>query len=172
MAVRNLSEITRRLILAQIKSKLPQALADVRTQRADPTVSTEPPQSDAYYDCDPSTDFRAPAIFAIVERIDFRKRDRGANHVNCSVDMHINVVVEDRTRTLCVKKAERYQAALHNILDQTRIEDPSDNVLLTIIVNEALFSPEYSPGAGTNAPQGMFRKEVALICGVEHYESF
>ena len=169
MSTKNLSEVTRSLILAEIKAKLPTQLANVRTLRGDAAVSTEPPQSGSFFIYEPSGGYRAPAIWAVVDNIDFRVAVKGANHVNATVEIHVNAVVEDRLKESLIIKCERYQSALHEILNQTILEDAGQKVKIVTIVNRALFSPEYSAGQDTS--QGTFRKECALICNVEHYEN-
>jgi hypothetical protein len=170
VGAKNLSEITRTLILDEIKSELPAALSDVRTLRADAAVSTEPPQSGSFFIYEPSSAFRAPAVWTVVDNRDFRVKEKGSNHINASVEVHVNAVVEDRLKESLVIKCERYQSALFDILNEVELEDASNKVKIIIIVNRALYSPEYSPGQDT--PQGMFRKECALICNVEHYEQY
>ena len=170
MPVRNLSEKTRKLVLTQIQTNLSTALASITTDRADFMVSSESPESSSYFIFEPAAGYRAPAIWTYVESIDFRKAQRGANHINASVTIHVNAVVEDRLADLLVIKSERYQSALHSILDQRELADDVENVKCFVLVQRALFSPEYTSAGQPGNFQGMFRKECALICEVEHYE--
>jgi len=166
MSASNLSEITRELVLGKIRSDIAASLAAIRVMRADPIVTTEPPQS--YFIYQSIAQYRTPAVFAIVEDMDFKK-ERGANHVNATVKINISVVVEDRLGDNVVIKAERYQAALYDILDEAVI-DSSDNTLrVVVIVKRAMFSPVYMKD---DKSQSAFRKEVLLECEVEHYENF
>jgi hypothetical protein len=100
--------------------------------------------------------------------MDFRVRERGANFVSSVVSMDVFVVVEDKDMTNLTTKTERYQAALHESLNQVTLIDSDNQVKIFVIVTSAAFSEIYTPDRTT--PQGTFRKEVALNLEIEHYE--
>jgi hypothetical protein len=167
MASRKLAEVATNLIIARIKSEIAAALADVRTDRVDGKVSTEVPRN--YFIYEKAIGFQAPAVFVICQEMDFRKAERGANHINAVSRFGVSVLIEDIDCDRLTIKAWRYQAALHKILDQTHLDDVDETMKIVVKVNNASFSPVF-----TNAGESPnnFRKEVVLNCDVEHYESF
>jgi hypothetical protein len=162
----NLSEITRSLVLTKIKTDIAAKLSAIRTDRADAKVSTEPFRT--YLTYFPAQTLLAPALFVIVDDIDFRKRQKNANGVTAVVNMTLAVVVEERDRELLTIKAERYQTALHEILDDAHLVSSDSQVKCVPMVMRAGFTETYSPGS--QDPQGVFRKDVYLDLEVEHYE--
>jgi hypothetical protein len=169
MTANNLSEIAVDLITAQIKANIPDALAEVRTSRDDAYVTTEPPLS--YFDYPHAYAYRSPAIFVIVENIDFRL-DRGPNCISAKLKVNVNVVVEDKDMSRLTAKAYRYQAALNRVLQQTRLTSSDNSVVYIVKVIRAEYSPIYTNAQAAGDPTGVFRKEVLLECEVENYENF
>jgi hypothetical protein len=162
----NLSEITRDLVQTQIKNTIAQSLAEVRSLRDDPSVSTEPPKS--YFIYAPAAGYRAPAIFTIVDRMSFKQFDDGANSIVANVFINVVALVEDRDLNHLTIKADRYMTALHQSLNEITIVDPNNLVRIWIKVIDGVFSEIYAPKRDT--PEGTFRKEVHLTCNVLHYE--
>lgn len=170
MSVSYLAEITTDLVQTHIQNNIAAALTSVRDDRADNNVSTEPPQSYFYF---PNAQgYRLPAVFTIVDSIDFQKREKGGNYVTAKVKMNISVLVEDRDMYRLTKKAWRYQAALYNILDETQLTDDPNKVKIIIIVENATYSSIYSVAQETGNAQGVFRKEVVLECEIQQIENF
>lgn len=170
MAGRRLVEEDIFLIRDELKSKLPGALADVRADRADAKVTTEPPQS--YFIFSPAKAYRTPAVFIIVNRMDMRNDRQGANHINGLSSITVSVVIEDRTAESLVIKAFRYQAAIHQVLHETVLTSTDNKVKIVSKVEAAEFSAEFTKADDPNIPEGIFRKEIALQLNVEHYENF
>lgn len=162
----NLSEITRDLIQKQIKDNIAEALKAIREDRADARVTTEPFLS--YLSFAPALNLQAPSCSILTENIDFQKRQRGANFISCVVNMVVVGVVEERNRELLTIKSERYQTALHRVLDGITIVSADSQVKIGILVVTAGFSEQYA--VKSNEPEGAFRKEFALALEVEHYE--
>lgn len=169
MTGRQLIETDIDLIETQIKSNIATALADVRTQRADPTVSTEPPNG--YYIYEKSQAYRCPAVFIIGDRIDFKKLEKQANFIDAVSRINVTVLIEDKDAERLTIKAWRYQAALHEVLDQVQLTSADSRVKITIVVMNASFSPLYSLTQDPTAANAIFRKEVVLECDVHHYEA-
>lgn len=169
MTAMNLSEILVDLTIAEIKSKIPAALQDIRTSRADAFVSTEVPQ--AYFTYPFAWAYRTPAIFVVVDNIDFRL-DRGQNFTAAVVRLNVNVVVEDKDLERLTAKTYRYQAALCRILQQCRLTATDGSVVYIVKVIRAEYSQIYTNAQAKDDPQGVFRKEVRLECEVEDYENF
>jgi len=157
------------LIQAQIKNNIAAALAAVRSQRNDPVVTTEPPRD--YYIYPKPKGYRTPAVFIIPDRLEFMKHERGANHINAVSRINITVLIEDKHADLIAIKAWRYQAALHEVLDQVSLTSSDERVKITVVVTNAAFSPLYSNTDDPSAPNAVFRKEISLECEVQHYET-
>ncbi len=169
MIGRQLVETDIMLMKAYMKANMPQALADVRTQRADKLVTTEPPTD--YYIYPKAQGYRTPCVFIIPERIDFKKTERQANFIDGITRVNVTVLIEDRDAERLYIKAWRYQAALQGILDGTQLTSADQRVKITIVVMNAAFSPLYSTSQDPSAPNAVFRKEVSLECDVYHYEA-
>lgn len=169
MSVRYLAETAVREIQNLIKSEISAVLANLRTDRGDAKVSTEPPQS--YFIFEEAKTYRTPAVFIIARDIDFQKEVLRANHVTAKLDIGVSVVVEDKDKEKLTIKAWRYQAALQEILDQKNIVVSPDKAKMFIVVNSASFSPVFVTEQMQGAT-GVFRKEVALTLEVQQRESF
>lgn len=169
MSVRHLAETTRNMTQQYIKDNIAAALTGVRADRTDGFVNLEPPQS--YFIFPKALGLKTPTIFTVVEEFDFRPSQKGANHINAMVKLHVTALVEDKDLDRLTIKADRYFDALHNVLAQAQIVDAGKGVRLNVIVSRATFSPEYS-NANQQDPQGLFRKEVLLECEIEHYSNF
>lgn len=162
----NLTEITRNLILDELKATIATNLAAVRTDRGDAAVTTEPPNS--YFIYAPAAAYRCPAIFVLVDNVDFRVDQKGANFTSALVKIRLAVLVEDKDLNNLTIKAERYQAAVHESINEKTLLAPDLQVKIFVKVVRATFSEVYTPGRET--AQGMFRKEIQFDLDVEHYE--
>lgn len=169
MSARNIAESTVTLIRDEIKSKIAGALSDLRIERGDAAVSTEPPPTQSYFIYEGAKAYKAPAIFVILDNIDHRL-NQGQNFICSLCKVNVSVVVEDRDKTALTTKAWRYQDALHFILSRAQLESANKDVRLVIKVVKETFSPTYSDTKDSQAAQSIFRKEVLLECEVEHYE--
>jgi hypothetical protein len=170
MTTRYLLEYDCDLITAHLKSVLPGILSALRIQRNDPTVSTEPPRS--YFKYEKARGYEAPAVFVIGETMDFRQAEKGANHVNAESQVNVTVVVEDKSSELLQKKSYRYMAALHEALEQANLQSSDQKLKIVVRVARAENSPLYSNAKDEKSANAVFRKEVSLICEVDHFENF
>ena len=169
MSSRKLAETTVTLIVNELKASLPTALSELRTERADPAVSTEQPKSYLIYSG--AIGYITPAVFVICEEMEMMNAERGSNFINAKARILASVLVEDRVADRVVKKAWRYQAAMHKVLHETVLTTGDGKVRIVIKVDRIRFSPEFSDTKDPNAPQSVFRKEVVLDLEVEHWEA-
>lgn len=170
MGAYKLAETAVNLIQEAIKANIATTLANVRTDRADGVVSTEPPRE--YFIYETAHVYRAPAVFTIIRSQDIRNSEKNANHINAMDEIIVAVVVEDRLERLLEIKAWRYQAALMPILHQVSLTNSDGSVKLFSRVQSCEFSgiinvkDKQSPNS-TN----VFRKEMSLKLQVEHVEN-
>ena len=157
----NLTEISRNLIQDAIKANIASALQDVRSDRGDALVSTEPPAK--YYIYVPERLYQLPAIVTFVTDIDFMKERFNANHINATIHMQVYVIVEDRILDNLIIKSERYMSALYGIIDQKEFISSDNQVKIYSIVHRASFSDEYKEG-------DIFRKQVLIDLNIRHFE--
>jgi hypothetical protein len=172
MSARQLLEIGTYLIRDKIKSDIVTALAEVRTDRDDKKVSTEPPLTQSYFFYPKARAYKTPAVFIIGDSIDFRQEAYQANFVRGAARFNVTIVVEDRMAELVTIKAWRYQAALHAILDQANLIDPDSKLKVFVRVSNVELSPLYSDTEDESSPRALFRKEAVLALTVEHCENF
>lgn len=170
MSGRQLVETDIALMQTQIQTNIVAALAAVSATRADNKVATDAPKD--YYIYPKAKGYRTPCVFLIADDVDFRKRERGQNHINATNKINVSVLIEDKDAERLTRKAYRYQAALHQVLDQVTLTSSDLKVKITIVVARATFSPLYTDTTDPTAPNAVFRKEVVLECEIEHYESF
>lgn len=170
MAAPKLTETTVNLINDYLQTNIATALTNVRTERNDPIVTTEPPRE--YFIYPRAHGYRPPAIFIICEAFDFRL-ETGPNFINGLAKINVTALVEDIDRTRVTIKCWRYQAALSQLLDNTQLTS-SDN-LVRIVTKQVRhsFSPLYTDMKVKNPedPGVVFRQEVAIELEVEHYEN-
>lgn len=167
MGAYKLAETVVELIEDAIKTNIAQALSDIRTERADASVTTEPPRE--YFRYEEAQVYRPPAVFTIINSQDIRDQSTGANHVNAYSQVDVAVVVEDRIKRLTVLKSWRYQAALMQILHQSALTNTDGSVKVFIRVQRCRFSGIVNIKDDTK-PETVFRKEVSLELHVEHVE--
>lgn len=163
-----LAELAVDLIEAQIKSNILQALSNIRAERQDPIVTTEPPRE--YFQYEMAHVYRAPAVFTIIQDMDFREETMGANHINAADRIVVAVVVEDRLKRLVVKKAWRYQAAMMQILHQVSLTSADGTLRLFSRVKRCSFSGVVNL-KDPKAADAVFRQEMSLQLQVEHIEN-
>jgi hypothetical protein len=101
--------------------------------------------------------------------MNFQKAEMGANHITARGLVTVSIVVEDKDREKLTIKAWRYQAALHEILDQVILDVTGAKIFL--IVTDAVFSPIFTAGKA-DGPTGVFRQEMALSVEAQHREGF
>lgn len=160
MATRHLVETVVDLIETKLKADLPAALTDIRVNRGDNLVTTEPPRD--YFIYPRALAYRTPAVFIIGDRIDFQKREKGANHINANIRVNITTVIEDKDAERITIKAYRYQAAIHQVLDQVQLTTADNLQKVVVVISTATFSPLYSNMDDPAAPNAVFRKEIGL----------
>lgn len=165
--VRHLIETAVDLIVDKLEADLPVALQDIRVNRADNLVTMEPPRD--YYIYPKSLGYRTPAVFVIGDRIDFLKNEKQANFIDATCRVNISVLVEDKDAERLMKKSYRYQAAVHQVLDQAVLLSADGQAKMTVVIMNASFSGLYST-LKENDPQSVFRQEIALECDVQNYE--
>jgi len=165
---RDLSELTRNMIITYLQNGIDAALASIRANRPNAIVTTESPRQ--YFTYPKAMGYTPPAVFVIIEDFNFRPAEKGANHINATVRTNVAILVEDRDLMRLTIKADRYMDALHLLLAQAELYDSTHNVKLIVIVQRAMFSPEYT-NAGDD-PQGLFRKEVRLECDIEYFANY
>lgn len=168
MSYPKLTEIAVGLINDYIQANIDTELAGVDLDRGDHLVNTDPPQSYFIYNF-PQV-FKAPAVIIYADDLDFKKRDRGQNHINAEHKIYISVIIEERTAEFLTVKAWRYQAALHHLLDQVPLVSADKKVKIVIVVAHAAYSPIYTSDQGKGVESQVFRKEVSLELAVEHFE--
>jgi hypothetical protein len=164
MASRKVVESSIVLIRDYLKANMPQALIDVRTDRVDGAVTTEPPKN--YFIYTPASGYQAPAVFVVAESVDF-KLNRGQNHVNATVRVLCSVVVEDKDAEKLEIKLFRYHDAIHHLLDNLHLDDTAHELRCIVKV----VTSDFGQGLRTqSAIETIFRKEVMFTLEVEHYE--
>ena len=167
MASYKLTEISVDLIQTHLKTNIATALTDVRTDRADAKVTTEPPRS--YFIFPRAKGYRLPAVFTIAEESDFRL-ETGPNFINALEKINVSVLIEDKDRGSLTIKAWRYQAALAKLLNNTALTNVGNTVKIVTKLVRNSFSPIYTNAADEESTAAVFRKEVVLELDVEHYE--
>jgi hypothetical protein len=164
MAAQSISESVVTGIIDLIKANIPAALAEIRSDREDARVTTEPPVS--YFIYEKAAGYKTPAIFVIADSVDFRL-DRGPNSINAEVRLIVSCLVEDKIAENLTYKTYRYSDALHKVLDRAHIKQDQEKRLSVVKVQRI----DYSLTQQTKTSQeSVFRKEVMLTCQVEHYE--
>jgi len=159
------------LIRDYLKQNMQSALLQVGTTHSAtyPVVSVDPPTD--YFTYQSAKAYRSPAVFIIPERMDFKKRERGQNHINAETRLNVTVVIEDKDAERIYLKAYRYQAALVGLLDQASLTSSDGKVKIVCVIENAQFSPLYSDAKEANDPRAIFRKEVSVELAIQHYES-
>ena len=170
MSARHLTEWAVDLVTDQIKANIQGALIDVSSVFPPyaPTLSFEPPRD--YYTYPRAMGYRTPAVFVIADRIDFQKREKGANHINANIRLNVSVLIEDKDADRIVRKAYRYQSALQTVLDQVQLLSGDGALKIVVVVQNAAFSPLYSNTDDPTAPGTVYRKEVSLELDCYTYE--
>jgi len=163
-----LSEITRSLILDQIKANIATELANVRSDRNDVKVNLVSPKS--YFIFDGANTYQLPAIFLVVDSGEIPEQQTGANFVNATMRLYCSAVVEDRGEEALTIMCERYQAALFAILHHCTITAPDVNVKLWVRVVRFRFSEIYTKSR-KQENMANFRKEIAFELEVKHFEN-
>ena len=168
MATRHLVETCVRTIESTLEANIPAALTDIRINRADNFVTLEPPRD--YYIYPRAMGYRTPAVFIIGDNINFQKKETGANYINANVRVNITVLVEDKDAERLMIKSYRYQAAVHQVLDQKQFLSADNQAKFTAVIQSATFSPLYSNVDDPKSPQAVFRREIALEVDCYLYE--
>jgi len=163
-----LSEITRDLVLNQIKTNIASELALVRSDRADVKLNLIPPKS--YFIFDGAHTYQLPAIFLVVDSGEIPEDRTGANFVNATMKLYCSAVVEASGEESLTILCDRYQAALFRLLHQCTINDTTVNVKLYVRVVRFRFSEIYTKSRKQENVAN-FRKEVALELEVKHFEN-
>lgn len=162
------AEIAVDLIQAQIQAQIATALSNVRIERNDPIVTTEPPRE--YFIYPTANVYRPPAIFTIFEHQQIKNLVSDGNHINAVDSIVVACVIEDRLERLLTIKAWRYQAALMQCLHLVSLTNTDGGVRLFSKVESCEFSALINL-KGKNAQDQVFRKEMALKLSVDHIEN-
>lgn len=163
MGARNLTESTVMMIRDLIKNNIASALVDIRAERADAKVPTPVPQN--FFISDKQWAYRCPAVFIIATNVDLAL-SRGQNHINSKQDVTISVVIEDKDSDALTIGCYRYQDALFEILDGAQVVSADTKIKIVVKVVSVIFSETFSLQDNNT----IFRKEVAVMLEVEHWE--
>lgn len=156
-------------IIAAIQTQIGPALDAVAGAVTRPSVSLETPFS--YFTYAKPQGYKVPAIFVLSDDMDFKIQEHKANFISAVGKVNVSVVVEDQEAESTLYKAWRYQSALHYVLDEAVLTTADQKLVNKIIVYHHKFSDLYFDIKGPSGGAS-FRKEVVLMCNVEHRESF
>lgn len=157
-------------IIAYLRTNIEDALASVRSDRADARIATPKPVQ--YFVSEQTDPHQCPAVFVIPDNIDWQKEQKGANFAPGKTRINISVVCEDRVTETLTRMVYRYAAAVKTLADQTNLTSANNKVTMAVVVNRTSFSPLYTDAQKKGQTSGVFRKEVVLECDVFHYENF
>lgn len=162
------TELTRDAIIAYLKANIYDVLANIRLDRNDPKVSVENVRE--YFIYDGAHTYQCPAIFVIADSVEIPEDKTGANTIIATMKFFVSAVVEGQNAKSLTVLAERYQAALFQLLHWNTLENTEFNVKDWIRVVRFQFSPLYTKERkGDNL--GVFRKEVSLELEIKHFEN-
>lgn len=169
---RHLTETAVTLLTTYIQDNIATALASIAAIRPDDLVSLEPPVNTSYFIAPKQHGYQCPAIFVIDDNTDFRQNEMKANFINALMKINVTVKVEDQDAYLLTLKAWRYQAALHQLLDQTPIDNGDSTVSLLSKVRRITPSGIYSYQNSESDTTASFFKEYELQLEVDFFENF
>lgn len=169
MSAKNLTESTVNMLIQHIQSNIGPALAELRVERSDAKVTTEPPPNSSYFIYEQAVVYRPPAVFVIADSLDMMK-SAGPNSIMALLKIRVSVVVEDVKMDNLTIKAWRYQDALFQVLDQAQLISTDESIKLIVIVQSATYSPAFTQDTDKRSERNTFRKEVVLECDVRHFE--
>lgn len=161
-------EIATDLIQAQIKATIATNLANVRTERNDPIVTSEPPRE--YFTYATANVYRAPAVFTIFEGMKILNKTSDGNHINAVDNVVVVCVVEDRLERLLVTKSFRYQAAMMQSLHLVTLTNSDGGLRLFVKVDSCEFSAIVNL-TGKKGQEALFQREMGLRLSVDHIEN-
>lgn len=157
------------LISDHIRANIGAALDAVSTAAGLPSVTLENPRS--YFIWPKPQGYELPAVFVISDDLDFKIEERKPNFINGQDRIMVSVLVEDQDEEMLTYKSWRYQAALHDVLDFSELVSTDQKLAIKVVVYHHKFTPVFANTDGISGG-GKFRKEVVLMCNVEHWESF
>jgi hypothetical protein len=169
---RHLIETDLSLITKCIQDKISAALADISSIHPDNLVTLETPSTESYFIYQKAHGYRCPAIFVEDGETDFRQAEWKSNFIDALATVYVTVKVEDYNMDLITLKAMRYQAALHEILDQTSLVSSDNAVSLKLRVKRIKPSGIYTYENSESSSTATFFKEYTLQLDVEHYENY
>jgi hypothetical protein len=161
---RRLTEATVNLIINHIQTNIASALAAIETDRGDTLVTLESPKS--YFRFAAPKGYRTPAVMVVCNSMKMHN-DRGANFIAGTADISVSLLASEITLDKLVTKTWRYQAALHALLHETALTTADTKVKIVSKVEDLREGVEYTE---KDDPENVFRKEIALILSVEHWE--
>jgi hypothetical protein len=156
------------LIESYIQTNLPGAL-DAQSAYYTDGINLENPRE--YFIYPKSKGLQPPCVFVIGDALDFKISENKSNFVNGEDRINVSIVAEDTDETRLTRKVYRYQAALHQVLDEAEIISLDSQLKIVVVVYNAAFSDIYMRKE-TTGDGGNFRKEVSLQCRVAHFENF
>lgn len=162
--IRNTMESTVTQIIQHIKDNIDSSLADLRTDRTDNKVNTNPPVD--YFPYAKAVGYRVPCVFVIGRNVQFLQ-ERGQNHINAQITAQVSVVLEDQESERLTYKCWRYADAMHAILDQVELISTNLKIKNKIKVTSSEFGDAVQIKSQVESP---FRMETMLMLEIEHYE--
>ncbi len=161
-------EIAVEVIQTHIQATIAAALSNVRAERSDAVVTTEPPKE--YFIYPTANVYRPPAIFTVFEHQIIKNKNSDGNFINATDLIVVACVVEDRLEKLLTIKSWRYQAALMQCLHEVSLTNSNGALRLFSKVDSCEFSPIVNL-TGKNGQEQIFRKEIGLRLNVDHIEN-
>jgi hypothetical protein len=163
--IRQLPEKVTDLIVKHLRDNMSTSMAALRTDRTDSHITSETPLK--YY-INEQDNYTSPAIFVLVQDVDFMKETRGANYINAEMSLNVHIIVEETKEEEVTRKSFRYLAVVQSLLDQATLTDNS-KIKFELVTKRAEFSPVL---IDSNIGRKDFKKEVILTCVAYCFESF
>ena len=160
-------------VIGYLTTNLPAAISQESSAFPDGiTPLVMPEQTYDYEEAEPP---QCPALYVIIDRVDFRLQGQGANHINALATVRCGMIVEEFQASALAHAARRYASILHQVLHGSQIDYTVSSVVKVrniVKVSATSFGESFRKNAEAGEQDGPYRKEFVHELQIEHYENF
>lgn len=147
-----------RLVKEHIEANINSYIATMNTQKSDGLV-LDRIETQSIFDYEKAHGFVQPCLWIIARSIDFMKKEKQSNFIDCRIDLGVHIVCEELSDQNLTKKVYRYCSVIHKLIDNQVLTSNDNKMKLFLVPTSVDFSASEKV---SGSYEEVFRKEMVF----------